>query len=141
MNFRTIAAVLTSAALLGGCASTGAIGSFRGASFPVMLGPKDRVGMTTPAPVTKIDDWFSQAVHSVKSLDTNTTRTTTEFRVETSYMGEEAVQYLEDEHKSASNLEMRITTLTGVAYVTAFGGAAAEYVRVETDIVKNGDAK
>jgi hypothetical protein len=138
---RRLSALFASAGLLAGCASTGSTSSFRGVLFPVLLGPKDRVNMTAPAPATKVDNWYAEAVNFASSQDTQTTRTITETREATSFMAETAVAYFGSEHKGDANLEMRVTRVEGSAYVTAFGGAAKEFVRVETDIVRPGAAK
>lgn len=138
---RSLAAAGISAVLLSACASTGSVGSFRGVHFPVMLGPLDRVRMTTPATVTKVDDWYTEAVNFASSQDVGSTRVTTETREATSFMAEGAVRYMENEHKSNPALDMKVTKLEATAYVTAFGGAAKEFVRVETDIVRHGESK
>jgi hypothetical protein len=125
-----------------GCSSTGALSSFRGMQTPVMLGPQHRVNVSQPAPKgTKVDDWWAETVRHESSQDLGDVRVTTINSSISSYMAERASSYIQDNHKGSADLDLHVTTIQGVAYVTSFGGAAKEYVRVDTDVVKKAEAK
>ncbi len=85
MKYRKLGKVVLGAAVLTtACASGGSLSSFRGAPFPVMLGPK-RVG--NAAPVTnKVDDWYAEAVNFVGTMDSGNYRITTTNTAPSSYM-------------------------------------------------------
>jgi hypothetical protein len=55
---------------------------------------------------------------------------------EKSFMAETAAAYMDDKHKGRADVDLQVTSINGMAYVTSFGGAAKEYVRVDTDIVR-----
>jgi hypothetical protein len=140
MTVTTMVALAMAAVLSGGCASGGAVSSFRGAPFPVMLGPA-RVGTAPPAPGKKIDDWFGETVNRTTSVDGGDHWINTTSATEKSFMAVTAIEYIDDKHKKRSDIDMHVTSINGMAYVTSFGGAAKEYVRVDTDIVQGGPSQ
>ena len=106
----------TAAALFAtGCASGGSVSSFRGVQFPVMLGAKNRIAAPAPTPVTKVNDWYAEAVNFARADDIQgaggTYRVTTSTETASSFMAEEAEGFVESEHKSDATLEMTVTLI------------------------------
>jgi hypothetical protein len=124
------AAVLSTA-----CSSAGSVSSFRGAPFPVMLGPK-RLG--PPVQATKVDDWYGEAVSVVAQYDSGSYRVTTTHQAATGFMAERSTRYVEKNVQGGitPDLELQVTDLKGTAYITAFGGAKKEIMYCETDIMR-----
>jgi hypothetical protein len=115
------------------------VSSFRGAPFPVMFGVKNRLGPAAPIPATKVDSWWAESVSFIGTQDSGGYRTTTTTEADSSFMAETAESYLKE--KNDPGLELNVTAIDAVAYVTAFGGAQKEYVHVEADVVRQGGVK
>ena len=134
--------VTGTALLFVACTTTGAVSSFRGMDTPVMLGPQQRVGVAGPAANGKtVDTWWAETVRHESSQDMPGERVTTIASADEAFMAGKASEYIRDNHKGSADLDMHVTDLDSVAYITSFGGAKKEYVRVEVNIVKKSEAK
>lgn len=116
------------------CSSTGSVSSFKGAPFPVMLGPK-RLGPTVEA--KKVDDWYAEAVNFASQVDSGAYRITTVNTAPTSFMGRSSTKYVNNMAGGLTpDLDLQVTEIKGTAYVTAMGGAKKEIMYVAADIVR-----
>jgi hypothetical protein len=131
--------LLSTTLIVTGCANGGSVSSFRGAPFPVMFGLKNRLGRADPIPATKVDTWWAESVSFIGTQDSGGYRTTTTTEADSSFMAETAESYLKE--KNDPGLELSVTSIDAVAYVSAFGGAQKEYVHVDADVVRQGGVK
>jgi len=134
--------ILLAAMVSTGCASVGINAAFVGTPTPVLLGPRDRVGVAAPAAITKLAEFEGEAFW--RFSQGSTTNYATGIRTDWSRQEQTGQYALSAACYKATNgfdpaLDVRLTKVKTSAYGNLF--TMRNYVTIEGDVVRPGGGR